>query len=185
MKQHLTFLMIGLLLSYAVDLNAQEERDSKITIEITKEVNGEKKTFKGEYGSKEEMNADPNYQEFAGKDENFNFWFDGDLGESEMMFQLDQLKGMANSFRFFGDEDDHDKFLFKHFDTDSLEEAFNFQMDNLDMEHMSEKMKELGIELDVLLDNFHDLDSDHRMKIITLKEVSISCLLYTSPSPRD
>ncbi|MEQ9008692.1 MAG: hypothetical protein RLP12_12455, partial [Ekhidna sp.] len=164
----LTMLMTGGLL-------AQSGGEGKIKVEISKEIDGEKKTFKGEYNSTEEMYADPAYKEFAGEDDDFNFWFDGD-SDQDIMIHLDQLRNQNRSFfKFFhGDGDgDVNNFFFKHFDGDSSEGFFDLHLDGMDMEEYREKMKELGIEMDRLFDRFHDDDHDRRVKVFEIKRVKI------------
>lgn len=175
MKKNVKILTLLLALFIAGGLNAQSTDEGKIKIEITKEINGEKKTFEGEYNSTEEMNADPAYREFAGDDDNFNFWFDGSE-DDEMFFHLDQLKDQNKSFfKFFhGDEEDgNNTFFFKHFDGDSTDAFFDIRLDGMDLEAYREKMKELGIEMDQLFDNLHNEDGDRRVKIIEIKRVKI------------
>lgn len=186
MKQKLIILMMALLVTGGIDLQAQVKTEGKIKVEITKEVNGEKKTFKGEYNSTEEMKADPNYQEFAGTDEQFDFWMDGDFDEDKMSLHLDHLKGLSKSFKFlddedgnlflrhFGDKEDDGSFFFRHFDGDSSERFLDLHFDDLDMDEYNEKIKELGLDLEVLFDKLHDDDPSHRVKILVYKNVKIS-----------
>ncbi|MEO9872723.1 T9SS type A sorting domain-containing protein [Ekhidna sp.] len=177
MEKKVTILIMGLLLIMNVSIFAQSQDEGKIVVEITKEINGEKKTFKGEYNSTEEMNADPNYKEFAGDDEAFDFWFDGSDDE-EMIFHLDQMRDHSKSFfKFFHngeDEEDNDNtFFFKHFDGDSSNSFFNFHLDGMNMDEYKEKMKELGIELDVLFDKLDDSNAHKSVKVIVTKRIKI------------
>ncbi|MEM6831375.1 MAG: hypothetical protein AAF551_12745, partial [Bacteroidota bacterium] len=101
-------ILIGILVSIGCLFSAYaqgEENDGKITVEITKEINGEKKTFKGEYENEEQMKADPNYQEFAGDDHDFTFMLDRD---SDVKLWIDQFY-----------DDNHSMFKFR-FNDDSL-----------------------------------------------------------------
>ncbi len=155
---------------------SQTDEERKIKVEITKEINGEKKTFKGEYNSTEEMRADPNYQEFAGEDNGVNFWFDSD-GDDDVFLRLDQLRDHNRSFfKFFDGEDDEgiNRFFFKHFDGDSVDGFFDSHFDDMDMEEFREKMKDLGIELKILQDRFKDGDGEQRTSVITIKRIKIS-----------
>ena len=188
MNRKTTILTMLLLSIISTSVFSQTEDEGKIKIEITKEINGEKKTFKGEYNSTEEMRADPNYQEFAGEDNGFNFWFEGD-DDDDLFIHLDQLRGNNNSFfKFFDDEDedgrngfffkhfdDDNGIFFKHFDGDSISEFFDMHLDDMDMDEYKEKLKELGIQLDVLVDKLNHGNGSHsRTSIITIKRVKIS-----------
>lgn len=154
---------------------AQSDEEGKIVVEITKDVNGEKKTFKGEYNSTEEMRADPNYQEFAGEEGSFNFWFDDDM-DDDVFLHLDQLKNQNHSFfkYFHGDEDDDGGgFFFKNPDDDSFNGFFNFNMDNMDMEEFKERMEKFSDEMEAIMGRFHD-DDDRQVRVIELKRIKIT-----------
>ena len=155
---------------------AQSDEEGKIVVEITKDINGEKKTFKGEYSSTEEMRADPNYQEFAGEEGGFNFWFDDDM-EDDVFLQLDQFKNNNQSFfRYFhGDEEDDtgQGFFFKHFYDDSLNGFLNFHLDNMNIDEFRERMKKLSEEMEMMMGRIHD-DDDRHVKVIELKRVEIT-----------
>lgn len=160
MKTKSTILLAIAFLFFGDLAKAQSNDEGKIVIEITKEVNGEKKTFKGEYNSTEEMRADPQYQEFAGEEQDFNFWFDND-NRADIFLHLDELKNHHGSaFRFFhqGDEDsdDNNRFFFKNFDSNSSSGFFNFHLDGMDIEEYQEKMKELGIDMEMLFEGLDD-----------------------------
>lgn len=154
---------------------AQSSDEGKIVVEITKEVNGEKKTFKGEYNSTEEMRADPNYQEFAGNEGGFNIWFDDDMDEG-VFFNLDQLRSQNQSFfkYFDGDEEDAGQgFFFKHFDNDSVDGFFNFHLDNMNMDEFKERMKRFGEEMEMMMESVHE-DGNGQVKVFALKRVKVS-----------
>ncbi len=185
MNKITTILMVLVLSVISISAFSQTEQDGKIKIEITKEIDGEKRTFKGEYNSTEEMRADPNYQEFAGDDSGFNMWFDGD---DDVLLHLDQLRANNNSsFKFFDDEDndgrngfffkhfddDGDGVFFKHFDGDSINSFFDMYINDRDMKEYKKKLEELGIQLDVLVDKFNHGNSN-RTSIITMKKVKIT-----------
>lgn len=148
-----------------------QDEDRKIKIEITKDINGEKKTFKGEYNSTEEMRADPNYQEFAGEEGVSNFWFGS--GDDDIAIHLDQLKNNSNTFFKFFDQEDEDgsNFFFHNFDGEDSD-TFDFHFG--DSEELQEKLEELGIELDVLSNRLHDDGKRHSMSVIVMKKVSVS-----------
>ncbi|MEM6735200.1 MAG: T9SS type A sorting domain-containing protein [Bacteroidota bacterium] len=170
MRNKMAILASLVFIALAGILFAQE-KDGKIVVEITKEINGEKKTFKGEYSSKEEMEADPNYQEFAGGDDQFHFWSNHE--NSDVFLYLDQMKDMkSHFFKFFDHEDEANSFFFHGFDADSASGAFNFHFDSFDSEELREKMKNLGIEMEALADKFSD-DEDLQRKTITKKHIKI------------
>lgn len=172
MKRNIQLIAILSLLSLGV---VAQNGEGKIKVEITKEINGEKRTFKGEYNSTEEMKADPNYREFAGEEEGFNFWFSP--GDQDMNLHLDHLKDMdmSNSFFHFfdGDEDDNSVF-FHHLDSDSLNGFFNFNLNGMDMDEYKERMKDLGIELDVLMERLDQATGREAFSVSVWKKVSIT-----------
>lgn len=155
---------------------AQKSDDGKIVVEITKDINGEKKTFKGEYNSTEEMHADPNFKEFSGDREGFDFWFDNS-GDEDVFFHRDQLKGQKNSFfkYFHGDEDDGEPntFFFKHLDGDSINEFLNLHLDNMDLDDYQTHMKGLGIEIEEMLKRLND-GTSRQIKVISISTVKIT-----------
>ncbi|WP_420317453.1 T9SS type A sorting domain-containing protein [Ekhidna sp.] len=174
MKAQSTILMLAFVLFLSNGIEAQQNDDGKIVVEITKEINGEKKTFKGEYNSTEEMYADPNYKEFAGEDQGFNFWFDSD-GDDDMFMHLDQLKNHQQSFfRFFGDDEDGQNNFFFKLDDDSIDGFFNLHLDDMEMDEYREHMKRLGIEMQDMLKRFHEDDNDRHVKVIEIKRVKIT-----------
>ena len=203
MKRTQTILMSLSLIFVAAMASGQTNEEGKIKVEITREINGVKETFKGEYDSKEEMNADPNYQEFSGGNDEFH-WF-GD--EDDLVLHLDNLKSNGKSFfKFFDESDEEDlnsfffkhfkngedsdegsNFFFKHFDDDedgafifkhfdgSGSNFFNFEdLEELDLEEHREHLKELGIELDVLLDNLKDGEQRRSVRVLAFKRIKIS-----------
>ena len=149
MKHQLKILTgIFLLASLHAAWGQEDEKSGKITVEITKEINGEKKTFKGEYENEEQMKADPNYQEFAGEEDNFNIWFDGDDG-SNIKLWIDRFQDDASSyFKFDMDSDDNPKFFFKGFDGDS---ANVLRLHDFAATDWSKHLKDLGVNLDALM----------------------------------
>ncbi len=180
MKNKMKIMAVLALLMMGFLAQAQSNDEGKIVIEITKEINGEKKTFKGEYNSTEEMRADPQYQEFAGKDQGFNFWFDDeDSSEADIFLHLDQLKNHHGSaFKFFhrgDDEEDNNTFFFKHFDGDSANSFLDIHLDGMDMEEYKERMKELGIEMEMLFDRLNDGDDQRRhVQAFVIKRLKIT-----------
>lgn len=175
MKKRIHFLTLAVIILMSTPGWAQND-DGKIVVEITKEINGEKKTFKGEYNSTEEMYADPNYQEFSGDDNQFHFW-SGDEN-ANALFHIDQIDDMKNHiFKFFNGEDGNNSFFFHDFDDDSASGAFNLHFDHFDSEEFSEelkeKMKDLGIEIESLVDEFSN-NGSKRTKIVTFKSIRIS-----------
>lgn len=178
MKKKTRILLATALMLYGGLAWAQSEEDGKIKIEITKEINGDKKTFIGEYNSTEEMRADPQYQEFAGEEQGFNFWFDGG-NDADVFLHLDQLKNHHGSaFKFFhkdGEDEDDNAFFFKHFGGDSVDRFFDIHLDNMDMKEYREKMKELGIEMEILFDRLNDEEDGRRhVQAFVIKRIKIT-----------
>ena len=167
--QQLKIISIGLLM--ACSITHAQESDQKIVVEITKEIDGEKKTFKGEYNTPEEMRADPNYREFAGDEEDYSFWFD--TGDDDLVIHLDQMKDMhKNVFRFFDDEDDPNGFFF-HLDDDSSR-VFDFKIADFDAEEFREKMEDLGIEMSEHFRHFKLDDNYDRVSIVDVKKIRVT-----------
>lgn len=173
MKKQVFFLCV-LMTFISAGVLAQESK-GKVTVEITKEENGEKKTFKGTYDSKEEMNADPNYRDFTGEDPDFNFWFDGE--DDQISIHIDRLKNMDHSvFRFFDEEDgdDSNSFFFQNMNGDSSQGFFNLNLDNMDLEEYREQMKEMGIEMEGLIDRLSSsVEERSSVSVLIWKKVKV------------
>lgn len=137
MKKIFTKQLLGLFLILMYGgVSAQDaEGDGKIVLEIIKEINGEKKTFKGEYENEEQMRADPNYKEFVGEDDDFNFNFNG-IDHNNIAIDIQKLMDQ-NGFNFRFDTDSGPKAIFG-FDSAMV---FDFSKD---MEEMAEEMRRLG-----------------------------------------
>lgn len=158
MKKYLK-IYLGILLAIACLMSeAQSEENGKIKVEISKEVDGEKRTFKGEYDSEEQMMADPNYQEFAGDDNRFHFFFDG---EDDVSLHMDMMDNFQSHMFSFGDQDD--PFFFKFngdtvFNGTSFKNIHQFNLPAFD-DDLKEKLDALGIDLDGLLGKLDDEES--------------------------
>lgn len=169
--------MIALLVVGSACTTQAQDDKKKITIQITKEVDGETKTFKGEYSSEEEMRNDPAYLEFKGDDDDVNVWFDGSHGMDKII-QLHRGNG-TNAFSFSFDDDnffDFDKH-FKHFrhgqggpnafffgDDDAVIDLRGWNSEE-DEEELAEKMEELEEKL-------KGLDKDLQKEIMeSMKEM--------------
>lgn len=167
-------IQLALIAAFAMSImlaEAQDKKDGKITVEITKEINGEKKTFKGEYENEEQMRADPNYQEFAGDDDDFNVWFSPDDYDHDFFIDIDRLKNADKSFFnfHFGDEDEGGVKIFRHFDGDS---SGFLHLDGWDMEEYSEHMEKLSEEIKDMMQRF-GTDDDDRVYVITSKRIKV------------
>lgn len=130
----LTALMLVGLNAYAQNEEVNESRsvsvsnteDGKVKLKVTIKKGSDTQTFEKTYDSHEEMENDPELEEygismddwsFGGKGHNFRF------GSPSKMFSLHRLPGMS-----FGDKDDDNAFMRSFsfgFDLDSL-------MDNMD-----------------------------------------------------
>lgn len=153
MNKRTAFILFVALMVLQLAVYAQPD-DGKIIVEITKDVNGEKETFKGEYENADQMRSDPSYKEFAGEDEGFNFWIDTD-GDEDAFLQIDQFKDKNKSFYHFfhGSGDDEDAFFFKQLDGDSSGGFFSFNFDGFDSEALKERMEKLGVEMNMIFRN--------------------------------
>lgn len=127
-------MILAFMLGTVFSLQAQDKKDEgKIRIKITKKIDGEMKTFEGEYSSEEEMRNDPTYREWAGEDEEAGIWFGGGDDMDRIIELHSGQGGRAFSFNF-GDDDSfpgHFRHNFK-FDVDDLQgpKAFFFRGDD-------------------------------------------------------
>jgi hypothetical protein len=153
-------MIVLLVVGTTCTSQAQQDDDKKIKIKITKKIDGETKTFEGEYASEEEMRSDPTYREFAGDENEFSVFFDGDhefekiirkhggAGTHAFSFNFDDEDGPMRhlkNFKFdhggpnvfwFGDEDSDVRF--KRFNNEEYEKELAEKMKELE-----EKMKGL------------------------------------------
>ncbi len=137
MKKNL-MLFLGVILAILTPKASAQKSNDKIVIEISKEVDGEKKTFKGEYNNMEEMRADPNYQEFSSGGKRSSFRVDS--GDHDVVIHLDKMEEMEKKIlKFFNPDEDG---FFFHFDTDS---ATSFHFDTEDFERLKERLKDFGL----------------------------------------
>ncbi len=118
MKTILRHLFASLLLWPGIAL--AQSSNGNIKVKITQEINGETKTFEGEYENEEQMKADPNYQEFIGSNPNFKFHFD------------DEADPMGNGF-FFQLPDNGEPMIFP------LDSTFVFK--SMELEEFEKQME--------------------------------------------
>lgn len=158
MNKSFIILLVSLLIGMQV-----LAQDSKITVEITKEIDGEKKTFRGEYENEEQMRADPNYQEFAEQDDSFNFSFN-QFGDDSFS-QFHSFFNDEGSFNFnFGDDNGA-----YHFFNDS---SFN-KLKDWDREEFEARMEELGIDFKKFFDRFDDEEAQTSFYHYSTKKIEI------------
>ncbi|WP_258102870.1 T9SS type A sorting domain-containing protein [Marinoscillum sp. MHG1-6] len=138
-----------------VSMALAQESDSKgkIKIEITREIDGETKTFKGEYENEEQMRNDPRLKEFTEGDEMLFHFSQAndpkpDIGIHRFIGPNGQMLSLSNSLKFNMDSmmalnDDH----FKQFETQlkKLEESlsqidFNFEWADSLEDHIQKNM---------------------------------------------
>lgn len=152
----LTTIALGLLIAILClhfESFAQDKKEGKITIKITKEIDGEEKTFEREYDSQEAMWNDPEYHMFIGKDrKTFIFGFPDDEDV------LIELKKLGEEFRY--DFDIDQDFIL---DADSMSKELQKHLDELKNEFE-------GIIIHKENDEpfmWHSFDGDH-VKIIEI-----------------
>lgn len=145
--QKMKRLLLALITVGIFGMDADAQRDEKIRVEITKEIDGEMQTFKGEYNSEEEMIADPEYQKFSG-DDAFRFHFSNeedlaDLFGSFSIFDLDE-----DAFRnFHGPNGNNHVFHFN--DEDGvIDLRFDYGQMAEEIEEEMRKVEELLEEVD-------------------------------------
>ena len=167
-----------LVLGTACTTQAQDD-DKRIKIKITKEVDGERKTFEGEYSSEEEMRNDPAYQDFAGEDDDTFVWFDSD-DDFDKIIELHPGQG-ASAFSFRFDDDDFPKNFKRQFrfhqggpgayffgDDDAVIDLRGFDGGKFE-EELEAKMKELeekleGVDRDLreeIMEQLRDIEDLH------------------------
>ncbi len=161
MRLH-TLVLVAML---TTTVKAQDDQ-SKITIEITKEIDGEKRTFKGEYDSVEQMKSDPNYQEFAGDDDTFSFSFDGDSDDFAILDRLHDADHQG--FKFY-QGDMFSNMIRQH---DSIFEKYGIHLYGMDMSEHDEQMKKPGIEWKSLREHLND--EKNTIKMVELKKVKVA-----------
>ena len=105
MKPRLT-LFLGTMIAFLClhITSSAQDKDGEISISITKEVNGVKKTFEKTYSSVEEMKSDKEYKEFSG-DDDITWMSIGDDSEKEIVVKIDSKGGGAFTIATTGDED--------------------------------------------------------------------------------
>ena len=137
---------------------AQAEK-GEVKVKISKEIDGEQKTFEKTYESDEAMKNDPALKEFMGEDQQMNFWFsDDDGGKRIIEFNQDGDNGF---FFGFGDQEN----VFKWHDLDSMSENFSFHFDGMSEEHAKEIREKLK-ELDFSGGSFQFFDDDHSFDLM-------------------
>lgn len=169
-------LMIAMLIVGTACTTQAQDDDKKITIRITKQIDGETKTFEGEYASEEEMWADPAYREFAGDDKDISIWFGDD--DMDNIFRFHHVPS-ANAFSFdFDDDEFFDKNFMKnfHFRSNGGALFFGDDDDNAIIDFRSWNSKEYEEELEKkmeeLEDKLKDLDKDIRKEVMeSMKEI--------------
>ena len=167
-------MLTFLFLSGSLIGNTQDEKEGKITVEITREIDGEKRTFKGEFENVEQMKADPNYQEFAGEDEGFSFWFDRD-GDDDLFLKLDQFDQFGKSFQFgFGSPGSQGFNMFKHFGLDSTDHSSGFfHFDGDKWEGHQESIEELQNQMQDLMERLGE-EGDSRVFAFGSKRIKVT-----------
>ncbi len=173
MTKNIRLILTLFFVSGMLTGRSQDEK-SKITVEITKEVNGEKRTFKGEYENAEQMRSDPNYQEFAGEDGGLKLWFDQDGTDTDLLLNLDQFNQFGKSFKFgFGGSGLDGFDLFRHFGIDSTDESSGFfHLDGDDWEEREESLDKLQEEMRSLMDHLGE-GEDSRVFMFSTKRLKI------------
>lgn len=119
-----------ILFSSIVAYAQETESKGKIKLHISKEINGEKKTFEGEYENEAQMQADPNYQDFIESEDDFNFSFSDD---QNIILDIQKLLDQTGFNFSFGNTPNQFQFSF---DSSSV-------MDFQNLEEMAEEMRKL------------------------------------------
>jgi hypothetical protein len=189
MKKILTHTMLGLLmLGLFSTAGLAQEKEGKIKIKITRDIDGEERTYEGTYETEEQMREDHALQEFMG-DEDFktNFWFGGPYNKA---FELEEGEN-GNSFMFrFDDKEGPYHF---QFDMDSTMKALERQLTKqivvaTDLAEAQEKLAEMDIDIDfdftdslarqieVQMQRMHEQmeDMDRQIEVRVIKHIEIT-----------
>lgn len=150
-------MMLSLFVLFADAVNAQSSSksiemstsdDGSITLKVTKDVDGERKTFEKTYSSREEMENDPEYKEFFGEEPDFQ-WFSNDDNAFSFSFgdSKDIMLDLHKNFGLNFDSEDMQGF-FKNLEGDG--ENFFFHLDGDEsIEDLKQRMKDMGHDIDV------------------------------------
>ncbi len=150
-------IMLSLFVLFADAANAQSSSksiemstsdDGSITLKVTKDVDGERKTFEKTYSSREEMENDPEYKEFFGEEPDFH-WFSNDDNAFSFSFgdSKDIMMDFHKNFDFNFDSEEMQGF-FKNLEGDG--ENFFFHLDGDEsIEDLKQRMKDMGHDIDV------------------------------------
>jgi hypothetical protein len=183
-----TLTILLLVAGTACTTQAQQDDDKKIKIKITKKIDGETKSFEGEYANEEEMRSDPAYKEFAGDENEFTVFFDGEhdferiikrhggSGNHAFSFSFDDEDGPMRHLKNFkfdqggpnvfwlGDDDAHDM---KGFNSEEFEKKLTEKMKELEekMKGLDKSMQEDILKSIMDIEKMHsDMMMPHRMK---------------------
>ena len=140
MRPILSKPILGLLLMILLGIFTQaQEKNSQVKVKISREIDGEQKTFEKTYESEEAMEADEDLKKFMESEGGTNFFF----SDKAKSFEWNDENSGGQSFFFnFGDDDAtaHNFHFFQ--DGDSTMKEFDFQMGMLD-----EHFKDLDIKI--------------------------------------
>jgi uncharacterized protein YycO len=144
--------------SLSVTAKAQDNKD-KISVSITKEVDGEQKKFEKTYDSAEEMMADEDYKEFAG-DDNFTWISTSNDSDKEIIVKNNSDDEGAYTIATSGGED--------------------LQVVNL--KNLSEEMARVEVEIKKVLENIDEESVTTIQKVIKNLEDERVMMISTDES---
>ena len=173
MKKARIVLAVSLVLASCHFAVGQQEEE-KVVVEITKDINGTKETFKGRYGSIDEMKADPKYREFAGEDGSFSFWLK-DTDVDHIVLDFDRQKGKNDTFfKYFNDEDgEGSRIFFDYLNPDSSQSFFHFDMGETDVVEQQERLRSLGIEMEQIFEGLDQESEEKRITVLKIKHIKV------------
>jgi hypothetical protein len=153
-------LFLAICLLYVIPLKAQQ---SKIKIHISKEVNGEIKVFDGEYENEEQLQADQNYKDFVGDDDDLPTFHSSQSIDIQRM--LDE-NGFSQFFNFGASP--------MYFDFDTLGGSSSLNGMQNHMRQMDQLFKSLGMNEAWLTDTLaiDDFEEASGLKTIRIESVN-------------
>ncbi|MFY0605618.1 MAG: T9SS type A sorting domain-containing protein [Cyclobacteriaceae bacterium] len=182
-------LCLSILFMWAMTVQAQEN-SQKVKVEISKEIDGEMKTFKGEYDSEEAMKADKDLREFMGDDATFwtsksgsgssFFKFFGDDGNYSFDFDSEEF---SNHFKHLGDSmnrfdfsqlEDLDEELKEHLDKLQSGNGFAFSFGGDDQTFEWHSLEGLGEEIAEKMEQIFEEGGENKFETIIIKKIQIS-----------
>ena len=151
---------------------AQADKESNISLEITREIDGEEETFKDQYKNTEEMKADTSYQAFVEKDKNFEFWI-----ENDRHHHRSRKSHKGRKFLFMSADstnEESNRFIFKHDSNASVMIFLDKFLDSMDLKKHKHQLEDIEIEVEGFLDKEMEEKISRKIRVNKIKRIKIS-----------